>query len=305
MSVCERKRLRLRQRESVLFVDPGGGDLRLCGQHGGQHVRLSLVIAVGPARARAHTRSQRARERARGRESAHPTPREILFGFLSALNAWTTTRTVSLSPLCPLLSACLFLSLVPLRPSAPLSYLIEAQNGVGWAHRHIRHPCTRSSGSAPHTSHRRTQHTQRARERRRGNTQLESALVALSTARGVRETRSAIIPSLCRSLRRWHPLLPPPFPPPCPPLRPLAPSPSFWCALDSDGDGEATASAGCIGKQYHFMRTQAPGYFYFNILRGLYWKTVPFRSWISPVIATRRSPAVVFASSIEFSLGNR
>ena len=73
----------------------------------------------------------------------------------------------------------------------------------------------------------------------------------------------------------------------------------------------------CIGKSYHFsigefrqcecpqlvvaakcgesgrsssMQNQAPGYFDFNILRGLYWKIVPFlQRWIQPVISTRRS----------------
>ena len=37
-------------------------------------------------------------------------------------------------------------------------------------------------------------------------------------------------------------------------------------------------------------QNQAPGYFHFNILRGLYWKIVPFlHRWIQPVISTRRS----------------
>ena len=38
------------------------------------------------------------------------------------------------------------------------------------------------------------------------------------------------------------------------------------------------------------MQNQAPGYFHFNILRGLYWKMVPFlHRWIQPMISTRRS----------------
>ena len=38
------------------------------------------------------------------------------------------------------------------------------------------------------------------------------------------------------------------------------------------------------------MHNQAPGHFHCNILRGLYWKIVPFlQRWIQPLISTRRS----------------